>query len=89
MKNRSSGESWPKWPATKDGMTGSWGDDTQGPIDATGCPGFDIEGVKKTFIEREHHKHQDIMGFRNDSYRLAMTGARSTEVSPALARGDG
>lgn len=50
------------------------GDYTQELIDLTDYPDFDIEGVNKTFMEWEHHKHEDIMGFRNNSYRSLMTG---------------
>ncbi len=50
------------------------GDYTQELIDATDYPSFDIEGVNKTFMEWEHHKHDDIMGFRNNAYRSLMTG---------------
>ncbi len=70
-------------------MIWSQGGYTQGLIDATDDPSFDIEGVNKTFMEWEHHKHEDIMGFRNNSYRLLMTGTTSAEASPALGRGDG
>jgi len=37
-------------------------------------PRFDVDGVNKTFMEWEHHKHDDIMGFRNNAYRSLMTG---------------
>ena len=50
------------------------GDYTQDLIDQTDYPNFDIEGVNKTFMEWEHHKHEDIMGFRNNGYRSLMTG---------------
>lgn len=50
------------------------GDYTQDLIDQTDYPSFDIEGVNKTFMEWEHHKHEDIMGFRNNGYRSLMTG---------------
>ncbi len=50
------------------------GDYTQELIDATDYPSFDIEGVNKTFMEWEHHKHEDIIGFRDNSYRSVMTG---------------
>ncbi len=51
------------------------GDYTQELIDATDYPSFDIESVNKTFMEWEHHKHEDIIGFRDNSYRSVMTGA--------------
>lgn len=50
------------------------GDYTQALINETDYPTFDVEGVNKTFIEWEHHKHNDIMGFRNNAYRSLMTG---------------
>ena len=53
------------------------GDYTQELIDMTDYPSFDIEGVNKTFMEWEHHKHDDIMGFRNNAYRSLMTGTMS------------
>jgi trimethylamine monooxygenase len=59
---------------TDEDMIWFQGDYTQELIDATDYPSFDIEGVNKTFMEWEHHKHEDIMGFRNHSYRSLMTG---------------
>ena len=53
------------------------GDYTQALIDQTDYPSFDIEGVNKTFMEWEHHKHDDIMGFRNNAYRSLLTGNQS------------
>ena len=53
------------------------GDNTRELIEATDYPSFDIEGVNKTFMEWEHHKHEDIMGFRNNAYRSLMTGTMS------------
>ncbi len=50
------------------------GDYTQALIEQTDYPTFDVEGVNKTFMEWEHHKHSDIMGFRNNAYRSLMTG---------------
>ncbi|PZO81363.1 MAG: potassium transporter [Mesorhizobium amorphae] len=41
---------------------------------ATDYPAFDIEATNKTFMEWEHHKAEDIMGFRNNGYRSLMTG---------------
>ena len=37
------------------------GNYTKELIEATDYPNFDIEGVNKTFMEWEHHKHEDIM----------------------------
>ena len=50
------------------------GDYVKELIEATDYPSFDVEGVNKTFMEWEHHKHDDIMGFRNNAYRSLMTG---------------
>ncbi len=50
------------------------GDNVQELIDATDYPSFDVEGVNQTFLEWEHHKHDDIMTFRNNGYRSLMTG---------------
>jgi len=50
------------------------GDYVQELIDETDYPSFDVEGVNQTFMEWEHHKHDDIMGFRNNAYRSLMTG---------------
>jgi trimethylamine monooxygenase len=50
------------------------GDYVQDLINETDYPSFDVEGVNKTFIEWEHHKHEDIMTFRNNAYRSLMTG---------------
>ncbi|PRZ55849.1 trimethylamine monooxygenase [Paraburkholderia fungorum] len=46
-------------------------------IDATDYPSFDIAGVNKTFLEWKKDKHNDIMGYRNKSYRSLMTGNQS------------
>jgi trimethylamine monooxygenase len=53
------------------------GDYTKELIEATDYPNFDIEGVNKTFMEWEHHKHEDIMTFRNNSYKSLITGKKS------------
>jgi trimethylamine monooxygenase len=53
------------------------GDYVQELIDATDYPSFDVEGVNKTFVEWEHHKHENIMGFRDNAYRSLMTGSMS------------
>ncbi|WP_424946288.1 NAD(P)-binding domain-containing protein [Candidatus Spongiihabitans sp.] len=50
------------------------GDYTKELIDATDYPTFDVEGVNKTFMQWERHKHDDIMGFRNNAYPSLMTG---------------
>ena len=50
------------------------GDYVKELIDLTDYPSFDVDGVNKTFVEWEHHKEADIMGFRDNSYRSLMTG---------------
>jgi trimethylamine monooxygenase len=50
------------------------GDYVQELIDDTDYPSFDIQGVNKTFMEWEHHKMENIMGFRDNAYRSLMTG---------------
>ena len=46
-------------------------------IEATDYPTFDIEGVRQTFLEWKHHKKENIMTFRDHSYRSLMTGTMS------------
>lgn len=53
------------------------GDYVKELIGLTDYPSFDIETVNKTFMEWEHHKAEDIMGFRNNCYRSVMTGNMS------------
>ena len=53
------------------------GEYVQELINATDYPSFDIDGVNKTFFQWEHHKEEDIMTFRNHSYRSLMTGKMS------------
>jgi len=59
---------------TDEDMIWFQGDYTKELIEATDYPTFDIEGVNKTFMEWEHDKHNDIMGYRNKSYKSLMTG---------------
>jgi len=44
-------------------------------IDETDYPSFDIEGSNQVFYEWKKHKKEDIMGFRDHSYRSVMTGS--------------
>jgi len=53
------------------------GDYVRDLIEATDYPTFDIDGVNKTFVQWEHHKEEDIMRFRDNSYRSLMTGTMS------------
>ncbi len=48
-------------------------------IEATDYPTFDIEGVNKTFLEWKHHKKENLMTFRDYSYRSLMTGTLSPQ----------
>ena len=43
-------------------------------IGETDYPTFDVEGVNKTFMEWEHHKHEEILGYRDNAYHSLMTG---------------
>lgn len=61
------------------------GDYVKALIDNTDYPSFDIDGVNQTFLEWEHHKHKDIMAFRDHSYRSLMTGTMApTHHTPWL-----
>ena len=53
------------------------GDYVQELIDQTDYPSFDVEAVNKTFMEWEHHKHENIMGFRDNAYKSLMTQSQS------------
>ncbi len=53
------------------------GDYVQMLIDETDYPSFDVKGVNETFLEWKHDKHDDIMGYRNKSYKSLMTGNQS------------
>ncbi|WP_240665503.1 hypothetical protein [Cobetia sp. ICG0124] len=50
------------------------GDYVKSLISETDYPSFDIDGVNRTFLEWEHHKHENIMTFRDHGYRSLMTG---------------
>jgi len=43
-------------------------------IAKTDYPSFDIDHVIHEFLRWEHHKHEDIMTFRDKAHRSAMTG---------------
>lgn len=53
------------------------GDYVKDLISMTDYPKFDVDAVNRTLIEWEHHKAEDIMNFRNNSYRSIMTGTMS------------
>jgi len=59
---------------TDEDMIWFQGDYTKELIEATDYPTFDVEGVNKLFMEWEDDKHNDIMGYRNKSYKSIMTG---------------
>ncbi|MBX2868096.1 MAG: NAD(P)/FAD-dependent oxidoreductase [Acidiferrobacterales bacterium] len=69
-----------KWRQREEGLEDDeqmiWfqGDYVQALIEQTDYPSFDVEGVNKTFMEWEHHKHENIMGFRDNCYQSLMTG---------------
>jgi trimethylamine monooxygenase len=54
------------------------GDYVKELVAATDYPSFDVEGVNKTFMEWEHHKAENIMGYRDHAYRSLMTGNMSS-----------
>ncbi|CAB9522002.1 Flavin-containing monooxygenase FMO GS-OX-like [Seminavis robusta] len=53
------------------------GDYIKSLIQQTDYPDLDVEAVNKIFVEWEHHKHQDIMGYRNNAYRSVVTNTLS------------
>mmetsp|Transcript_4753 Transcript_4753/g.7214 ORF Transcript_4753/g.7214 Transcript_4753/m.7214 type:complete len:426 (-) Transcript_4753:72-1349(-) len=55
--------------ATDEDMIRFQGAYVQSLIEQTDYPSFDIEGVNLCFLEWEQHKHDDIMGFRDNCYR--------------------
>jgi trimethylamine monooxygenase len=69
-----------KWRAREESLKDDkemiWfqGDYVKALIDQTDYPSFDIEGINKTFMEWEHHKHENIMTFRNNAHKSVMTG---------------
>ncbi|MEM7256241.1 MAG: NAD(P)/FAD-dependent oxidoreductase [Pseudomonadota bacterium] len=62
---------------TDEDMIWFQGDYTQELIDQTDYPTFDIEGVNKAFMDWEHHKHDDIMGFRDKAHNSLITKTQS------------
>ncbi|QJD58241.1 NAD(P)/FAD-dependent oxidoreductase [Pseudomonas sp. gcc21] len=59
---------------TDESMIEFQGDYVRTLIEQTDYPSFDIDGVNKTFLVWEEHKHENIMTFRDYSYRSLMTG---------------
>lgn len=50
------------------------GDYVKELIAETDYPSFDVDGACEAFFEWKDHKKQDIMGFRNHSYKSVITG---------------
>ncbi len=50
------------------------GDYVKELIDETDYPSFDLDGACDAFFQWKKHKKQDIMTFRNNSYRSVITG---------------
>lgn len=50
-------------------------------LSATDYPFFDIDAVCEIFLEWEQHKHDDIMGFRNNSYRYLFSTVQFAQSS--------
>ena len=50
------------------------GDYVKELIADTDYPSFDVDGACEAFFEWKHHKVEDIMGFRNHSYKSVITG---------------
>jgi trimethylamine monooxygenase len=74
-------EEWQQWRAEEDALDAT--DEalirfqcryTQRLIEMTDYPKFDMEGVIQTFVAWEHHKHEDIMSFRDKPHKSIMTG---------------
>lgn len=53
------------------------GEYIQSLIQQTDYPTFDIERVNQIFLKWEQHKHDDILTFRDHSYRSVMTGTQA------------
>ncbi len=49
------------------------GDYVQKLLDQSDYPNFDVQGINNTFMDWEHHKHDDIMGYRDNGHRSLMT----------------
>jgi trimethylamine monooxygenase len=62
---------------TADEMFTYQGDYIMNLIEATDSPTCDIAGVRRTFLEWKQHKYDNIMSFRDFSYRSLMTGTMS------------
>ena len=49
------------------------GDYVQTLLDQSDYPKFDVQGINNTFMEWEHHKHENIVAYRDNGYRSLMT----------------
>ncbi|NYS25012.1 NAD(P)/FAD-dependent oxidoreductase [Rhodobacteraceae bacterium 2376] len=58
-----------------DDPIGYQGDYVRELIAETDYPSFDVDGACAAFYEWKKHKKENIMGFRNNSYRSVMTGS--------------
>ena len=54
------------------------GDNIKELLDETDCPRFDVEAANRTFMDWEHHKHDDIMGYRDNAHKSFITGNMQT-----------
>jgi len=75
-------EKWTKREATlssDEDMIVFQGDQIKDLIEATDYPltATVIDGVNKTFFEWEHHKHDNIMTFRDKGFKSLMTGTQA------------
>ena len=50
------------------------GDNVKILMEMTDYPNFDVEAINNTFMDWEHHKHDDIIGYRNFAHKSIMTG---------------
>ena len=62
---------------TDEDMIWFQGDYVQELISQTDYPTFDVEGVNKAFMDWEHNKHEDIMGFRDKAHASLITKSQS------------
>jgi trimethylamine monooxygenase len=53
------------------------GDYTKELMEETDYPSFDVQGACEAFFQWKKHKKQDIMRFRDNSYKSVMTGTMS------------
>lgn len=55
-------------------------------IQQTDYPSFDVDGVHDIFMQWKQHKKENIMQFRDKTYRSVMTGKIYQSASYPLAR---